>query len=118
MSHTFINGRDSFVTNTLNMRKSFFYKESELKSRIENGDDFWNVIEIEGKDIEQKNFVEFFVNHSSLTKMEKLIMKLIYLADCSQTEVGKACGLSASRISQIQSNLMVRFRALDYSKVI
>lgn len=98
-------------------RKSHFHNESDLRSKDDDGV-LWNVIEVKGEDIERKNFIEFFTNHPSLSRIEKLIMKLTYLDGFSQPEVGKVCGLSASRISQIHSNLITRFRGLDYSKIL
>lgn len=70
-------------------RKSFFHNESDLSS-VENDNDFWNTLRVEDdNNIEQKDFVGFLICHSSLSRKEKLIMKLIYQENYTQEEVGR-----------------------------
>lgn len=68
--------------------------------------------------IEQKDFVEFVTNTFFMTREEKLIVKLYYLEGFTQEMVAKVCGLHATRISQIMTNLTRRLRTVDYSKAI
>ena len=69
-------------------------------------------------DVEQKDLINFLTNHSSLTRQEKLIMKLMYINGYCMKEAGKVCGVGEARVSQIHANIMMRLRALDYSKII
>ncbi len=45
-------------------------------------------------------------------------MKLMYIGGYCQREAGEVCGVAESRVYQIHSNIMMRLRALDYSKII
>lgn len=91
---------------------------TDLTSPREGGNGFETTLTAKNVDIEQKDFMGFFVNHPSLSRTEKLIMKLMYLSGCNQTEVSKVCGFTESHIYKIHSNIIERFRSLDYSKVI
>lgn len=52
-------------------------------------------------DVEQKDSVNYLINNSGLTRRERLVVKLYYIAGLTEEEVGKAIGISDSRISQI-----------------
>ena len=79
---------------------------------------FEDMLKAKNIDIERKDLIHFLTNHSSLTMREKLIMKLMYIGGYCQREAGEVCGMTESRVSQIHTNIMMRLRALDYSKVI
>lgn len=98
----------------------FINNFSDISSRlpIKDGDPFEAILKARNVDIEQKDLIHFLTNHSSLSKREKLIMKLMYIDGYNQREVGRVCGLAESRINQIHTNLMARFRSFNYLKVI
>ena len=45
-------------------------------------------------------------------------MKLMYINGYCMKEAGKVCGVGEARVSQIHANIIMRFKALDYSKII
>ena len=67
---------------------------------------------------EQKDFMNYIMNCISMTRTEKLIMKLCYMEGYTQKEIAKICGWTESRISQLHSNLILRLSEKDYSKAI
>lgn len=48
---------------------------------------------------------------AGLTRTERLIIVLYHLENFTMKEIGRACGLSESRISQMHTNLLQRLRA-------
>ena len=97
----------------------YFHNFSYITSTspVEDGEDFEASLVDESTDIRSKDLVRFLTSHSSLSRMEKLIMKLTYIESLSRKDVGRACGCSESRISQIHTNLIARLRCLDYTKI-
>lgn len=97
----------------------FINNFSEMTPQIEGGDGFETTLKVKDDvNSEQKDLMNFLTNHPSLSRTEKLIMKSMYLGGCNKTETAKALGLHPTRVNQIHSNLMARFRSFDYSKVI
>jgi len=99
----------------INNFSDMFFKDS---GSISHPIRFEDTLEAKDIDIEQKDLIRFLTNHSSLTRQEKLIMKLMYIEGYCQREAGEVCGVGESRVNQIHTNLMARFRSFDYSKVI
>lgn len=100
------------------MVPSFYnFSYTTFMSPKEDGCAFETTLEAENIDIGQKDVVRYLTSHPSLSRVEKLIMKLTYIENLSQEDIGKACGLHASRVSQIHINIMARLRNLDYSKI-
>lgn len=79
---------------------------------------FEDILKAKNIDIEQKNLIRFLTNYPSLTRQEKLIMKLMYIEGYGQREAGEVCGVTESRVNQIHTNIIKRFKAMDYSKII
>lgn len=98
----------------------FIHKFSDItiRSPAEDGSAFETTLRAKVEDIEQKDLIKYLTSHPSLSRREKLIMKLRYIQGYTLAEIGKVCGTTQSRIAQIHSNLIERFRSLDYSKVI
>jgi len=70
------------------------------------------------EDLEKKDLVQYLINHPSLSSREQLIMRLIYVNGYNQREVAEQCGFCASRICQMQKNILERFKALDFAKIV
>jgi len=70
------------------------------------------------KGLEEKDFFDYIINSMYMTKIEKIIIKLCYLEDFTQKEIGKVCGCSESRISQLHKRIMERLKEKDFSKAI
>lgn len=81
-------------------------------------EDFANLMPAKEPDADAKDVVEFLTSHSSLSRIERLIAKLYYIDDLSSREVGEACGISESRVSQIRTLFIERLKALDRDRII
>jgi RNA polymerase sigma factor (sigma-70 family) len=84
----------------------------------EGGRPFEDTIAATREDIEQKDLIEFIINRPDFTRKERFVLKLIYMDGLTQDDASRACGISASRISQIHTNLIERLKTVDYSKAI
>lgn len=103
----------------MNNFSDVYYKNSIRDTFCTRHIKFEDVLKVkDGVDIEQKDLINFLTSHCSLTRQEKLIMKLMYIDGYCMKETGKVCGVCEARVSQVHSNIMMRFRAMDYSKVI
>lgn len=52
-------------------------------------------------DIEGKDFVNYIINNSGLTRDEKLVIKMYFIAGLLQKDIAKAIGITESRVSQM-----------------
>ena len=93
------------------------FSDTTSKSNVEGGADFETTLEAQSIDVEGKDLVRFLTGHSSLSRTENLIMRLMYIEGFGQKAAGKVCGFDESRISQIHTNIMARLRCLDYTKI-
>jgi DNA-directed RNA polymerase specialized sigma subunit len=90
----------------------------EFNSPAEDADGFGAFLQSEDEDFETKDLVGFLVNHPSLNRTEKLVMKSIYLSKCTMAEVAKAIGITDSRVSLIHSDIIDRLRSLNHVKLV
>lgn len=79
---------------------------------------FTNLMPAEELDVGAEDVVEFLTSHSSLSMIERLIAKLYYIDGLSSREVGEACGISESRVSQLRTAFVERLKALDLARII
>lgn len=86
-------------------------------SPVEDGEAFETTLEAKNIGIEQKDLIHYLTSHPSFSRLEKLIMKLMYIEGFSQVLTAKVCGFHFTQISQMHTNIMARLRTLDYSKI-
>ncbi len=80
-------------------------------------EDFTSYLPAKNPDIDAKDTLDFITNHPSLSRTEKLILKLYYIQGFYQQEIAKIIGVSEGRISQVRTDLLKRLEALNYSKI-
>ena len=68
-------------------------------------------------DIATKDVLDFLTNRPSLSRTDKLILKLYFIKGFTMLEIAEIIGVSESRVSQIRKNLLERLKALNYSKI-
>jgi DNA-directed RNA polymerase specialized sigma subunit len=95
-----------------------FYHISALDNTEEDEQLFVETYETPGKDSEQKDLVSSLVNHPSLSRREKLLMRLIYIEGYTCKEAGGVCGYTESWIWQLRENILERLKAMDLSKAV
>jgi len=95
-----------------------FISDITFSSQVEDGDGFETTLIAKNDDLEQKDLINYLVNHPSLSNEEQLLMKSMYLDGCTQADVSKAIGLTESRISQIHANVIERLKALNPLKLV
>lgn len=60
----------------------------------------------EQKRIEDEEAFDYIINHSSLSRKQKIIINLKYIENYRDVEIIKVLGVSASRISQLHSHAL------------
>ena len=80
-------------------------------------EDFISSIPAKNYDTDAKDTMDFITNHPSLSRSEKLILKLYYAEGYTQRETAKILGVSEGRVSQVRIDLLKRLKALKYSKI-
>jgi len=96
--------------------KSFHF--SALDDTEQRGKAFIETYPASSEDLEEKDLVSFLVNHPSLSRMERLIMKLTYVEGYTCKEAGQVCGYSESWIWGRRENVLKRLRAMVLPKII
>jgi RNA polymerase sigma factor (sigma-70 family) len=82
----------------------WMFNFSVLNETLADGRKFEDIMEnphAEVPNLEQKDIVNYLLNHSGLARDEKLAMKLHYLDGFTQKETGRIIGITASRVSQL-----------------